>query len=103
MSVALIAVDPDSPAPPFDIDTVFIAKGLTELPKNSADHRRLIICLAGSAEITVHAGEVQVFELTTPALGLLVESGVSILSVGGATNVATVIFAGTRETQQPPR
>lgn len=96
MSVALIAVDSNNPTPPFEIDTVFIAKGLTTLPTASADQARLLICLAGSAEITVQAAQVEVFKLTTPGMGLLVDKGVDILSVGGPDNVATIVFSSAR-------
>lgn len=97
MSVSLISVDPNNPKPPFTTDAVFVAKGVTELPQNNADRRRLIICLAGKAEITVRTESVEVFLLATPSTGLLVEAGADILSVGGPDNVATLIFSSPRE------
>lgn len=98
MSATLIFVDPNYPKPPFTTDAVFVAKGVTDLPQSSAERRRLIICLAGKAEVTVRTDKVEVFELDTPSSGLLVEADADILSVGGPANVATIIFSGARET-----
>ena len=99
MSAALIPVDPNNPVPPFNTDAVFVAKGLADFPKSSADRRRLVICLVGIAEITVRTERVEVFRLAEPSTGLLVEAGTDILSVGGPDNVATIIFSGARESQ----
>ena len=98
MSAILISVDPNNPKPPFTTDAVFVAKGVTDLPQSSAERQRLIICLAGKAEVTVRTDKVEVSELATPSSGLLAGADADILPVGGPANVATIIFSGARET-----
>ena len=93
MDAFLIEVDPVSPEPPFKIEAVFIAKGLTEFPKDNAEGKRLIICLVGSADVTVQAENLETFHLTGPNEGLFVEIGARVLSVGGPLNMSTVILS----------
>ena len=94
MSAVLIQIDPTSPEPPFAIEKVYIAKGSTELPKDSIETKRLIMCLTGSAEVRIKTEEIETFHLNEPSVALLVDVGSEVISVGGTDNVSTVIFSG---------
>lgn len=90
MSAFLIEVDPHSPKPPFTCKNVYVVKGLAELPHESAEGERLIICLSGRATVRL---ETRTFDLDTPSQGLLVPSGSEVKSVGGQGNIAAIVFS----------
>jgi hypothetical protein len=92
MSAVLIEVDSTCPEPPFTIEKVFIVKGSTQLPNDITDRSRMIICLVGTAAVTVRTGEIETFELTKPTTALLLDAGNKIESFGGPENQLSVIY-----------